>query len=375
MRLAHFEQLGPVCPRCLAGRGAAVPLVLGIVEEGGATADVRWGTLVCGDPGCAMEYPIVDGAPILVPDPRGWMASNGHLLTARTDVPAAMDGVLGDGFGPDSAFNATRQHLSSYGWDHYADLDPEFGPHFDPEFGADGRRDAPAGQAGSVVRCLAAGLAPLGDAAALAAGPVLDLGCAAGRTSFELAERTGGLVLGLDLHWPLLMLARGVLERGEAVFPLRRAGIAYERRRVEARFAAAERVDFWIADALFPPFAPRRFALVAAMNLLDCVASPPALLQAVDRMVADGGGAVLATPFDWSTQATPVEAWLGGHSQRGDDGGRCEAVLARLLTPGAHEQSVERLRPCAEPMDMDWTVRMHDRARMTYTAHIVTLRA
>ncbi len=355
MRLSHFERLRPVCPRCLATRGVAVPLALGIVEAAGADA-VRWGTLVCGDDACAMEYPIVDGAPILVPDLRGWMAANGHLLTTRTDIPAAMEGVLGDGFGPDSAFNATRQHLSSYGWDHYGDLDPA----------------TPDGQAGSIVRCLAAGLERLGP---LPAGPALDLGCGAGRTSFELAARGEDLVLGLDLHWPLLMLARRVMERGEAEFPLRRSGIAYDRQRIEARFAGTERVDFWIGDALFPPFAPRGFALVAAMNVLDCVASPPALLRAIDGMVADGGGAVLATPFDWSTQATPVEAWLGGHSQRGDDAGRCEAVLARLLTPGAHPQSVERLQLLGEPSDISWTVRMHDRAVMQYRTHLMMLRA
>ncbi|ALG71322.1 hypothetical protein VY88_01865 [Azospirillum thiophilum] len=359
MKLGHFEALRPVCPRCLANRGAAVPLAPGIVEE--ATGDsVRWGTLVCGDPACAMEYPIIDGAPILVPDLRGWMAANAHLLTMRDDIPAAMEGVLGDGFGPDSAFNATRQHLSSYGWDHYGDLDP------------DTASAGPAGEAGSVVRCLAAGLDRLGP---LPQGPALDLGCGAGRTSFELAARGDGLVLGLDLHWPLLTLARRVMERGEAVFPLRRSGIAYDRRRVEARFAAAGQVDFWIGDALFPPFAPQGFALVAAMNVLDCVASPPALLQAIDLAVAEGGGALLATPFDWSTQATPVEAWLGGHSQRGDDAGRCEAMLARLLTAGAHPQSVGRLHVHGEPLDMPWTVRMHDRALMQYRTHLVMMRA
>ncbi|MGF7172668.1 methyltransferase domain-containing protein [Azospirillum doebereinerae] len=361
MRLGHFERLNPVCPHCLWTRGTAVPLALGVVEaevagpEGG---DVRWGTLLCTDPGCAMEYPIVDGAPVLVPDPRGWMAANGHLLTTRADIPPVMEGVLGDAFGPDSAFNATRQHLSSYGWDHYGDRDRQPG----------GEAEA----AGSVVRCLSAGLGRLGP---LPAGPILDLGCAAGRTSFELAGRTDDLVLGLDLHWPLLALARHVLDTGEAVYPLRRSGIVYERRRAEARFPGAERVDFWIGDALAPPFAPGSFALVTAMNLLDCVASPPALLHAIDRAVAEGGGALLATPFDWATQATPVEAWLGGHSQRGDDAGRCEAVLARLLTPGAHAQSVTRLRLDGEPLEVPWTVRMHDRARMQYAAHLVALRA
>ena len=59
-----------------------------------------------------------------------------------------------------------------------------------------------------------------------------------------------------------------------------------------------------------------------AINVLDCVPDPRALLAECTRVVR--GDLVLATPYDWSANATPFAAWLGGHSQRGDDAGACE---------------------------------------------------
>lgn len=355
MRRSHFDALKPVCPRCRQTRGVLSPLVLGVVEEEDA-AGIRSGTLHCTDPSCWLEFPIIDGAPILVPDVRGWVAANIHLLTEREDLPPLLESLLGDGAGPDSAFNVARQHRSSYAWDHYADLDPEEPPG--------------SARAGGVGRCLEAGLRRLDTAPA---SPAIDLGCACGRAAFELAGRTEGLVLGIDLNWPLLRVARRVLESGEAVYPRRRVGLVYDRRRVPVRFDGMERVDFWIADAQAPPFADDAFAFAAALNLLDCVASPPALLESMDRLVRPGGAAVLATPFDWSSGATRVEAWLGGHSQRGPQDGASEAVLRLLVTPGAHPQSTRRLAPAGEPVEVDWAVRLHERSTMLYRAHVVVL--
>ncbi|NYZ17588.1 methyltransferase domain-containing protein [Azospirillum sp. RWY-5-1] len=359
MRRSHFEALKPVCPRCRQTRGVLSPLVLGLVEEEDA-AGIRSGTLHCTDPACWLEFPIIDGAPVLVPDVRGWLAANAHLITEREDLTPLVESLLGDGTGPDSAFNIARQHRSSYAWDHYADLDPA----------------EPAGpvRPGGVVRCLEAGLRRLDDTpSARLPGPAIDLGCACGRTAFELAARVDGPVLGIDLNWPLLRVARRALETGEAVYPRRRVGMVYDRRRYPVRFAGMERVDFWIADAQAPPFADDAFGFAAALNIVDCVASPPALLAALDRLVRPGGAAVLATPFDWSTGATPVEAWLGGHSQRGPQDGSSETMLRLLTTPGAHPQSTRRLAPLGGPVEVDWAVRLHERSAMLYRAHVVVL--
>ena len=77
---------------------------------------------------------------------------------------------------------------------------------------------------------------------------------------------------------------------------------------------------------------------------------------------------------DWSPSATPLEHWLGGHSQRSPGAGASEPVLRALLTPGAHPQSVAGLQLEREMESLPWQVRTHDRAWMHYRTHLVVAR-
>jgi SAM-dependent methyltransferase len=158
-------------------------------------------------------------------------------------------------------------------------------------------------------------------------------------------------------------------------YPRRRVGLVYDRRAFAVNLPGSERVDFWACDALALPLAPHTFELVAALNLLDCVSSPRDLLASLGDALAPGGRAVLSTPYDWSPAATPVEAWLGGHSQRGPSGGSAEPVLRALLTPGGHPQSVPSLELIAEAEALPWHVRLHDRSTVCYQVHAVAARA
>jgi SAM-dependent methyltransferase len=133
-------------------------------------------------------------------------------------------------------------------------------------------------------------------------------------------------------------------------------------------------VDFWACDALALPFPAGTFGTIAALNVLDCVPSPHDLLDSLPLLLAKRGTAFLSTPHDWSTAATPVESWLGGHSQRGPEGGASEPVLRALLTPGAHPASLDGLEILAEEPDVSWHVRMHDRAVMEYRSHLMVVR-
>jgi SAM-dependent methyltransferase/uncharacterized protein YbaR (Trm112 family) len=356
VRRLHFETLRPVCPLCRLSRKEDVPLALAHVErELGDT--VFEGALHCSFDGCQLEYPIVDGIPILIPSIRTFVADNLHLLTARDDLSERTESILGDCSGPGSPFDAVRQHLSTYAWDHYGDLDAEEsvgGPSLVSP--------------GAVVRCMDEGIRLLRREPA---GPVVDIGCAVGRSAFAMAARSDALVLGIDANLPMLRLAQRALVEGRVRYPRRRVGIVYDRREFEATFEGTERVDFWACDALSLPFADEAFGFALGLNVLDCVASPQGLLQEIRRVLVVPGATVVSTPYDWSPGATTLEAWIGGHSQRGPHHGASEPFLRQLLTPGAHPQSVDGLRLVGENESFPWHARTHDRSTVAYDAHVV----
>jgi SAM-dependent methyltransferase len=353
----HFEALRPICPLCHTRFGQDVPLRVGLAVRVDRDA-VHEGALHCTNPDCQCEFPIVDGIPLLVPQVRSYVANNIFHLLARDDLSEEVEGMLGDGCGPGSALDATRAHLSSYAWDHYGEFDSLESPG--------------ESRPGSVVRVLDRGLSL---ARAAWTGPVLDAGCSVGRSTFELARRGGGLVLGVDLNFSMLQLAAGVLRRGTVRYPRRRVGLVYDRREFPVRFERTADIDFWACDATALPFPAGTFGAAVSLNVLDCVASPLDLLRSLSRVLRPKAPLMLSTPYDWNGGVTAPEAWIGGHSQRSAGYGASEPVLRALLTPGAHPVSVGTLRLTAEVDDLMWHVRLHDRSTMTYRTHLVVAQA
>lgn len=352
-----FKSLSPVCPLCLRDRGRNSPLVVGTSEQTGNNGDLVRGILVCTDPECRCEFPVLDSIPVLVPDIRSYVEQNALMLLQRDDLEAStLASLLGDCLGPSSAYTLERRHLSTYAFGHYGDFL--------------GNMQAGDPAAGAVVRLLEQGLDMLG---ALPDGPVADLGCAVGRVSFELAARLQRPVLGADLNFGMLRAAVTLRQKKTLTFPFCRVGMAYDPAHVSAGFADSEHVDFWALDAVAPPFPDESFALAASLNLIDCVQNPVDHLRAVTRLLKPGGRALLATPYDWSPNATHPTAWLGGHSQRGENRGDSAAVLRSLLGP---ESPLEELKPLcitAEAEAVPWTVRLHDRSSVTYRVHLLAL--
>ncbi|GJD50508.1 2-methoxy-6-polyprenyl-1,4-benzoquinol methylase, mitochondrial [Methylobacterium crusticola] len=342
MRRLHFDALKPACPTC---RRALLAL-----EPGAESADdtIRSGLLRCQDNACGERFPIIAGTPVLVPNLAGWLSANLHLMLESDIDVAVVESVVGAVVGPESAYNIARQQQSSYAHDHYGDL-----------FEAD--PDAGTVSPGGVRRCLDRALRHLGPVR----GPVLDVGCAVGRTSFDIAAACDGPVLGVDLNWPLLRIGRGVLDRGLLRYPLRRLGNRYDRRDTHFSPPEGARVDFWVIDAQALPFADNTFDLVVALNVLDCVPDPTQLVVEISRVAAPGGGVALAAPLDWAPHATPYPAWL-------DSPAAFENMVARAsrAAPGA-----KPLTPLAPAFNLPWAVRLHDNATVTYKTQLLTLTA
>lgn len=356
---AHFEQIAPVCPVCRA-RGLPDALLRLAHCYRGEGDFIEQGILHCSQSQCQCEFPIIDGIPILVHNPRELLSRNITTILERDDLHSGLESLLGDCCGPGSVWDTTRQHLSTYGWDHFGEFDPE-------EAQVSGSDDTC--KPGTLVRLLQQGRqllpVPLGN-------PLLDAGCGPGRTTWELASRGEGLVLGIDLHLGLLRLATRLLQRGEARYPRRRVGLVYDQRNLHlppSLWKHRAHVDFWACDATALPM-DAVMGGVVAMNLLDCVPTPTELLRSLRRVTIPGAPLLLGTPYDWSNSATPVESWLGGHSQRSPNAGASETILRELLSPQQQPHVIPGLQFTGEILNYPWTVRLHDRAQMRYSVHL-----
>ena len=197
MRLDLFEELAPICPRCLHFEQAVAPLR--VAERLETRGDHLWqGMLHCSNQSCWMEFPVIDGVPIITPDPQETMRQAQAQIMARSNPPAALAGVLGDALGQSADFDRNRLHLGLYGWAHYSDW--------------------AGGEPASLAAISECGLAsvPVGE------GVAMDLGCSVGRTTWEMAD--GRTTLGADLNIAMLRLAQTLALEGRVSFDLRRAG-------------------------------------------------------------------------------------------------------------------------------------------------------
>jgi SAM-dependent methyltransferase/uncharacterized protein YbaR (Trm112 family) len=325
LRRSHFEALRPVCPLCRD----ALAIASAIREENG---DVIEGILVCAS--CSREYPIIDGIPVIVGPIRAWLAANPLQVLLRDDLSPEIESLIGDVLGSGSAFDTQRQHAGMYADDHYG--------------------------GGSAEHVLDRALAGAAD------GPVIDTGCATGGTTFHLARKSGAMTVGVDLNFAMLRIASRVLREGRLRHARRRVGLVYERRDEAIDVPSRELVDFWCCDVAALPFPDATFALAASINVIDCTASPRDTVAELARVLRPGGTAILSTPYDWAPTATPVEQWLGGHSQRGPRQGAPEPVLRALLSEAFVLEKEEPSVP--------WRVRLHDRSTVHYDVHLVVAR-
>lgn len=140
----------------------------------------------------------------------------------------------------------------------------------------------------------------------------LDLGCAVGRSSFELAQ--GGLdVLGIDFSQRFVDAATR-LASGEAL-PYRRLDEGAAATELVARapaFAPPGRVRFETGDAMDLRPNLGAFDLVHAANLLCRLTDPERLIARLPSLVKPGGQLLLATPCTWLEEFTPRGHWPQG---------------------------------------------------------------
>jgi SAM-dependent methyltransferase/uncharacterized protein YbaR (Trm112 family) len=352
MRLDHLSRLRPVCPACRAAGRDGAPLALGTVVRAEGD-DIREGVLLCPEPRCQREHPIIDGIPVIVADIASWAAHQMGGVLRRDDLSPFTESLLGDAAGPGSDFHRERSNLGIYGWAHWGDL----------------AADDVRGHGGAYVALLDQALAGVATT-----GTWIDLGCSVGRGTLELARRGAGLALGVDLNFAMLRVAERARHSGRARFALRRSGVVFDAFDAVLHDVPRERIAYWCCDVSALPLVDARFDGALMLNLLDCVPAPLDLLVEAARVLAPGAAAACSSPYDWSPNATPMGQWLGGHSQRSAHGGDSAAELRRILSPDCQAGIDTGFVIESERDRVPWHVQTGERSTMAYAVHLALLR-
>ncbi len=194
----------------------------------------------------------------------------------------------------------------------------------------------------------------------------LDVGCAAGRGTFELARHFEH-VTGIDFSTSFIRLGFELIERGRLRYTLVEEGelLAWKEHSL-AEFgldAVADRVEFFQGDAcnLKPVFAG--YDLILAANLIDRLYSPARFLEAVHERLNPGGLLLIASPYTWLPEHTKREDWLGGFKKDGENFTTLDGLKAIL---GKH------FRLAREPQSVPFIIR-ETRRKFQHVLSEVTL--
>jgi SAM-dependent methyltransferase len=168
-------------------------------------------------------------------------------------------------------------------------------------------------------------------------GIALDAGGAVGRFTFEMSTKCD-FAIGIDTSQAFVRAARRLMRQRSMVVPLKDEGLL--RKETVIRLPddwRSDHVEFVVANALALPFRQKSFNIFSSLNLVDKVPSPVSHLREMNRVTRDQEAQfVLSDPFSWSTEAAPIEEWLGGTTE-GPFAGKGLANVATLLTEGREE--------------------------------------
>ena len=149
-----------------------------------------------------------------------------------------------------------------------------------------------------------------------------DIGCAIGRSTFELA-RGFDEVIGVDFSARFIQEAQALKDNGILRYTMPTEGELESFHEISlAEFgleSIGERVSFWQADAcnLKPIF--KDFDLIFAGNLIDRLYDPQKFLDSLADRLNDRGILILTSPYTWQEESTPKEKWIGGYKRDGEN--------------------------------------------------------
>lgn len=161
----------------------------------------------------------------------------------------------------------------------------------------------------------------------------LDVGCASGRATFELA-RVFDSVVGVDFS--ARFIGQGtLLSQGESLrYTLLEEGdlVSYKSCALSDLGLAETRpkVAFFQGDACNLKAQFSGYDFILAANLIDRLYDPAVFLRHIHERLKMGGVLMLASPYTWLAEHTPREAWLGGFRKDGEPFPTLDGIKACL---------------------------------------------
>ena len=179
----------------------------------------------------------------------------------------------------------------------------------------------------------------------------LDLGCAVGRATFELA-REFDEVMGLDASARFIRIGVELKDKGFLRYARLEEGelVSYQEAKLSdlGLEGTQQKVSFQQADACNLKALYAGYDLVLATNLIDRLYSPRKFLGMIHERINPGGLLVIASPYTWDEEFTEKHEWLGGIRVAGEPFTTLE---------GLHECLTPQFTPVGEPRKIPFVIR------------------
>jgi putative 4-mercaptohistidine N1-methyltranferase len=160
----------------------------------------------------------------------------------------------------------------------------------------------------------------------------LDLGCAVGRATFELARHCH-TVVGIDFSQRFVEIATLLQEAGSMMFSFADEGdLTAKGTATVPPDIERGRVTFLEGDAQNLPAYIGQIDVVLMANLIDRLQNPLLCLVEIEPFIRSGGQLIITSPYTWLADYTPKAHWLGGFVRNNRDVHTFD-TLSEILLP------------------------------------------
>jgi 5-histidylcysteine sulfoxide synthase/putative 4-mercaptohistidine N1-methyltranferase len=149
----------------------------------------------------------------------------------------------------------------------------------------------------------------------------LDIGCATGRLSFELAKYFKK-VDGIDFSSRFIQVGITLKQNKDIKYKSFTEGKLYEQKSINIKDLGYENiknnVDFFQGDACNLKAHFNSYDMIIGTNLIDRLYDPKLFLYSIKNRLNKDGILILTSPYTWLEEYTKKENWIGGYIDKNE---------------------------------------------------------